>query len=131
MALRRPRVVIIDDDARVASILGDFVLVMRPQCSVETASNGETGLEAVRRERPDLILLDLRMPGIDGVEVVKRIRDMDASVPVIVITGAGDLVDTSAALASGARACLRKPVDLEQFKQLVSDVLGESPSPEK
>ena len=131
MALGRPRVVIIDDDARVASILGDFVLATRPQCSVETASNGEAGLEAVRRERPDLVLLDLRMPGIDGVEVVKRIRDMDAGIAVIVITGAGDLADASAALASGARACLRKPVDLEQFKQLVSDVLGESPSPEK
>ena len=131
MALRRPRVVIIDDDARVASIFGDFVLAMRPQCSVETASNGEAGLEAVRGERPDLVLLDLRMPGIDGVEVVKRIRDMDAGIAVIVITGAGDLADAIAALASGARACLRKPVDLEQFKQLVSDVLSESPSPEE
>src|SRR6516162_2173612 len=100
MALRRPRVVIIDDDARVASILGDLVLAMRTQYSVETASNGAAGLEAVRRERPDLVLLDLRMPGIDGVEVVKGIRDMDAGIAVVVITGAGDLVDASAALAS-------------------------------
>jgi len=87
----------------------------------------EAGLEAVRRERPNLILLDLRMPGIDGVEVEKGIRDMDAGIAVVVITGAGDLADASAALASGARACLRKPVDW----QLVSDVLGESLSPEK
>ena len=129
MALRRPRVVIIDDDARVASTLGDFVRAMMPQCSVETASNGEAGLAAVRRERPDLVLLDLRMPGIDGVEVVKRVRDIDAGIAVIVITGAGDLADASAALASGAQAYLHKPVDLQQFKQLVSDVLGESPSP--
>ena len=129
MALRRPRVVIIDDDTRVASTLGDFVRAMMPQCSVETASNGEAGLAAVRRERPDLVLLDLRMPGIDGVEVVKRVRDIDAGIAVIVITGAGDLADASAALASGAQAYLHKPVDLQQFKQLVSDVLGESPSP--
>ena len=81
---------------------------MRTQYSVETASNGAAGLEAVRRERPDLVLLDLRMPGIDGVEVVKGIRDMDAGIAVVVITGAGDLVDASAALASGAQACLRK-----------------------
>ena len=129
MALRRPRVVIIDDDTRVASTLGDFVRAMMPQCSVETASNGEAGLAAVRRERPDLVLLDLRMPGIDGVEVVKRVRDIDAGIAVIMITGAGDLADASAALASGAQAYLHKPVDLQQFKQLVSDVLGESPSP--
>ena len=108
MALRRPRVVIIDDDARVASILGDLVLAMRTQYSVETASNGAAGLEAVRRERPDLVLLDLRLPGIDGVDGVKGIRDMDAGIAVVVITGAGDLVDASAALASGAQACLRK-----------------------
>jgi len=71
------------------------------------------------------------MPGIDGVEVVKGIRDMDAGIAVVVSTGAGDLVDASAALASGARACLRKPLDWQQFKQLLSDGLGESPSPEK
>ena len=63
------------------------------------------------------------------MEVVKRIRDIDAGIAVIVITGAGDLADASAALASGAQACLHKPVDWQQFKQLVSDVLGESPSP--
>ena len=107
----------------------DVVLTMLTSCSVETASNGEAGLAAVRRERPDLVLLDLRMPGIDGVEVLKRIRDIDAGIAVIVITGTGDLAGASAALASGAQACLQKPVDLQQFKQLVSDVLDRSQSP--
>jgi DNA-binding NtrC family response regulator len=63
------------------------------------------------------------------VEVLKRIRDMDAGIAVIVISGAGHLANASAALASGALACLQKPVDLQQFKQLVSDVLGHSQSP--
>jgi len=129
MALRRPRVLIIDDDARVASMLVEVILTMLIPCSAETASNGAAGLAAVRRERPDLVLLDLRMPGLDGVEVLKRIRDIDAGIAVIVISGAGDLADAGAALASGALACLQKPVDLQRLKQLVSDVLGRSPSP--
>src|SRR5438093_6830552 len=106
MALRRPRVVIIDDDARVASMLVEVILTLLTPCSVETASNGEAGLAAIRGERPDLVLLDLRMPGLDGVEVLKRIRDIDAGIAVIVISGAGDLADPSSAWASGALACL-------------------------
>jgi len=129
MALRRPRVVIIDDDARVASMLVEVILTLLTPCSVETASNGEAGLAAIRGERPDLVLLDLRMPGLEGVEVLKRIRDIDAGIAVIVISGAGDLADPSAAMAYGALACLQKPVDLQQFKRLVSDVLGRSQSP--
>jgi len=61
MALRRPRLVIIDDDARVASMLVEVILTLLTPCSVETASNGETGLAAIRGERSDLVLLDLRM----------------------------------------------------------------------
>ena len=110
-------------------MLVEVILTMLIPCSVETASNGEAGLAAIRGERPDLVLLDLRMPGLDGVEVLKRIRDIDAGIAVIVISGAGDLADAGAALASGALACLQKPVDLQQLKQLVSDVLGRSQSP--
>ena len=110
-------------------MLVEVILTMLIPCSAETASNGAAGLAAVRRERPDLVLLDLRMPGLDGVEVLKRIRDIDTGIAVIVISGAGDLADAGAALASGALACLQKPVDLQRLKQLVSDVLGRSPSP--
>ena len=110
-------------------MLVEVILTMLIPCSVETASNGEAGLAAIRGERPDLVLLDLRMPGLEGVEVLKRIRDIDAGIAVIVISGAGDLADPSAAMAYGALACLQKPVDLQQFKRLVSDVLGRSQSP--
>ena len=89
--LRRPRIVIIDDDIRVAATLVEFVLATVPTCSIERALNGKEGLAAIRRERPDLVLLDIRMPGMDGLEVLKQIRDINAGITVIMMTGAGDL----------------------------------------
>jgi len=115
--------------ARLTGTSSDFGVQFDSLADVISFGIAPALLAAVRRERPDLVLLDLRMPGIDGVEVLKRIRDIDAGIAVIMISGAGDLADASAALASGVLARLQKPVDLQQLKQLVGDVLGRSQSP--
>ena len=75
------------------------------------AENGRVGLEIIRRERPDLVLLDLRMPEMGGLEVLKAISEDSAETPVIVISGTGVMTDVVEALRLGAWDYLIKPID--------------------
>ena len=75
------------------------------------ASDGEAGLDLFRRERPDLVLLDLRMPGMDGLEVLDRIHARSPDTPVIIISGAGRIEDVVEALRRGAHDFLVKPIE--------------------
>lgn len=79
------KILIIDDEANFRT-LTDMQL-KRLGYDVSLADNGWNGLELYRREHPDVILLDVNMPGMDGIEVLKQIRTVDSNQPVIVLTG--------------------------------------------
>ena len=79
------KVLVIDDEPNVRSLLDTL---LRPQgYDVILADNGWTGLQLYRQEHPDVILLDLKMPKLDGITVLKQIRSVDLTQPVIVLTG--------------------------------------------
>ncbi len=80
-----PKVLVIDDERNMRTVLD--LLLREEGLEVLLADDGWTGLECYRRERPDVILLDLHLPGLDGIEVLKRIRATDLEQPVIVLTG--------------------------------------------
>ncbi len=90
---------------------------------VITASDGEEALRKVRKDKPDLITLDIRMPGMDGIEVLHRIRDMDKEIPVIMSTAYGEYRYNFNVWASDAY--VTKTANLDELKENIRRLLGE------
>lgn len=105
---RQPVVLTIDDDqpvrASLANFLEDFGYV------VLQAGNGQEGLEVMAESRPDMVLVDLRMPRMDGLQVLARVRELAPETPVMVVSGAGEIRDVVEALRRGAWDYLIKPI---------------------
>jgi excisionase family DNA binding protein len=118
-----PHVLVVDDDAR----LREFVRVNLEMdgYSVREAANAEEGLAALEQEPPDLILLDVMMPGIDGWEMLRRVQERHGvgTIPVIMFSGKVDEGTAERAAERGAQAFLGKPFDpqqlIESTKQLI------------
>ena len=94
-----------------------------PELELETAASGEEGLEVINSFQPDLVLMDVRMGGITGLETLRRIRQDDAKLPVIMMTAFGTTQTAIEAMKLGAYDYLLKPFDVPQLKQLVADAL--------
>jgi len=77
--------------------------------------DGEQALEFLRDEEPDVMVLDLKMPGIDGMEVLRRVKREHPAIEVIILTGHGSEKDRAACMEAGAFAYLQKPVDIEKL----------------
>jgi PAS domain S-box-containing protein len=104
-------VLVIDDDATTLWILRE--LLDMSGLKVLMASEGREGIEIFRNSPTDLVITDIRMPHIDGLEVLRRIREIDENVPVILVTGHGDLDNALGALRRGAYDFLLKPINGE------------------
>jgi YesN/AraC family two-component response regulator len=132
MATRR--VLIVDDETLVRKTLADILRAMRyvDTLEIEEASNGREGLDAVVRQRPDLVLLDLQMPGMGGLALLKQIREIEPRLSVIVISATQENKMSSEALRNGAVAYLPKPFDPRHVEMLVTTFLDSSkPRPPK
>jgi DNA-binding response OmpR family regulator len=90
---------------------------------VITASDGEEALRKLRKEAPDLVTLDIRMPGMDGIEVLHLIREMDKEIPVIMSTAYGEYRNNFNVWASDAY--ITKTANLDELKENISRLLGE------
>ena len=116
-------VLTIDDEAGIRQNLSAYL----EDCGYRMleAENGNQGLEVFLRERPDVVLCDLRMPGMDGLEVLERIHEASPDTPVIVVSGVGTQGDVVAALRRGAWDYLTKPIqDMEFLESAVSRALA-------
>ncbi len=111
----RPLNVLVVDDEESIRMAVTRVL-KRMGCEVFTAANGEEGLEIAARERISLIFLDLKMPGIDGMEVHKKVRQIDDSILVIIITGYATIETAIEAMKQGAYDFIPKPFEVDQFR---------------
>lgn len=120
MATRR--VLIVEDEADVRKTLTDVLRAMRyaEPLEIEGAPDGREGLDAVVRQRPDLVLLDLQMPRMDGLALLKQIREIEPRLPVIVISATQQNKMSSEALRIGAVAYLPKPFDPRHIEMLVT-----------
>ena len=115
------RVLIVDDDAASRRLLE---VRLRPlECDVATASNGEQALTLIRKDVPDLVLLDLQMPKVGGLEVLRALRKDGINIPVIVITAHGSIETAVEAMKEGAYDFITKPVDGNHFDIVVRKLL--------
>ncbi|MEG8275251.1 response regulator transcription factor [Streptomyces sp. AHA2] len=114
------RVLLIEDDIAVQK--GVTLALRRRGHGVEVAASGETGLLALERHRPDLVLLDLMLPGMSGLEVCRRIRE-SKQVPIIILSARGDDIDTVIGLEAGADDYIVKPAGGEVLEARIKAVL--------
>ncbi len=115
------RVLVIDDNPDVVDIL---VTCLRGEgYGMLSALTSDEGLKLVILSRPDLVLLDILMPGLNGVDVLKRIRSIAPTTKVIIVTGNADLRLAREALELGALAYIDKPFDLAYLKRVVAMAL--------
>ena len=120
-------ILIVDDDPAVSRWLSQAVTSKRPDCRVLAAQDGYSAGEIVAADRPDVVILDLYMPGLDGFEVCRRIKSKHVTrdVVVIAITARHTPEAEKAICDAGAVACLVKPIDTEALHQLLRRLLPE------
>jgi DNA-binding NtrC family response regulator len=114
------RILVVDDDVDIVNIIvrmlhgGDY--------QVEVAYGGEEALAKVRSQRPDLVLLDIMMPQLNGMEVLKAIRELDPTIRTIMITAYGDIDSYLDAMEWGALEYINKPFDGDELLRMIGKV---------
>ena len=103
------RILIVDDEVEIRELLSR--LVLQERFEPLAAPDGETALDLIRRESLDVVLLDIKMPGLDGMEILRRAKELDRDLPVIMITGQGLIKGAVEALRAGAHDYLVKPFE--------------------
>ena len=121
--VRPPTVLVVDDDEAIRLLFGRWLAGQG--YTVVAVGNGEAALEAVRKQRPDVVLLDIAMPGLNGVEVCQRIKREEATrlTPVILVSAVDGVEDRIAGLAAGADDFLSKPPDVNELLTRVGAVV--------
>jgi len=115
------RILIIDDEIIIRKLFTR--LLTREKYKVLTASNGIKGIEIAKKEKLDLVILDLKMPEMDGIEVLKRIKEINKNIRVIIITAYGTIQSASDALNLGADDFISKPFDIAKIRVTIKNVL--------
>ncbi len=106
-------ILVIEDDPSI--VLGLRMNLSRAGFAVRTATDGHVGLAELARERPDLVLLDLMLPGVDGLEILRQIRSFDQTLPVVVLTAMGGEQDKVKGLDLGANDYVTKPFSVAEL----------------
>ncbi|MDW8310967.1 MAG: response regulator, partial [Verrucomicrobiales bacterium] len=115
------RLLVIDDEPDVQYSFRR--LFESPELEVATASSGEEALRLIPALRPDLVLMDIRMGGLNGLETLRRVRELDARLPVILMTAYGTTQTAIEAMKLGAFDYVLKPFDVPKLKELVARAL--------
>lgn len=123
-AITRASVLVVDDHALVRTGVANIISQEPDLLVVAEAGNGQEAVEAYRRHRPDVTLLDLRMPVMEGVEAVRRIREIDPAARVIVLTTYDTDEEIARALKAGAKAYILKDITAGALIACIHDVLA-------
>ncbi|MBR3104882.1 MAG: response regulator transcription factor [Lachnospiraceae bacterium] len=131
----KQRILIVDDDENIAELIS---LYLTKECfETRIVGDGESALNAVKEFNPNLILLDLMLPGIDGYQVCREVRKEELQVPIIMLSAKGEVFDKVLGLELGADDYMEKPFDSKELVARVKAVLrrykpvvAEAPQPE-
>jgi DNA-binding NtrC family response regulator len=111
----KPRVLIVEDDTDLQEILEKHLT--RLGCDVELASNGEEALKKLKTDTFTCLLSDIRMPGMDGVQMITKMKEQDIETPVVFMTGYSSYKDEEISHKGGV-VLLEKPMNFEKLKEL-------------
>jgi len=112
-----PKIIIIDDEKDMCKVLA---LIFKTEgYDVATESNSAKGLDLVMKESPDCVLLDIRMPKVNGIELLHKIKEYNKKLPVIMMTAEGSVTTTAQSIRLGAYDYIIKPFDTEFIKNMV------------
>lgn len=119
--MRKPLILVVDDEPDLVELVAHHL--RKEHCEVIAASDGEAALEAARKRVPDLVILDLMLPGIDGLEVCRRLKSDPRTehVPIVMLTAKTEETDAVIGLAQGADDYVRKPFGV---RELVARVMA-------
>ena len=117
------KVLIVDDEAEIVDFLENFL--KRFKIESEKAYNGKDAISVYQKVKPDWVLLDIKMPDMDGLEVLKELQKTESDLKVIMITGREDKESQNKAKKLGAKDYIIKPIDLEDLHQKINTyILG-------
>jgi DNA-binding NtrC family response regulator len=123
------RVLLVDDEAEFASTLAERLMLRGIEA--EVATSGVVALKHIRQGGFDIMILDVKMPGIDGLELMTEVKRRQPDLPVILLTGHGSVASAKTGIKAGAFDCLMKPIDIdelvEKIKRAADGKEGESP----
>ncbi len=117
----KPTILIVDDEKEIRNLFQDFLT--QEGYKVFTASDGGEAISLGKQNRFDLALLDIKMPGMDGIEVFQKLKKLKMNMQVIILTGYGTLRTAKEAMRLGAYDYLTKPIDLWLVKSIIQEVL--------
>jgi DNA-binding NtrC family response regulator len=124
MADSTRRLLIVDDEPLILEVLSEH---FSPEYMVDTALNGADALGAILRARPDVVMLDINMPRMNGVEVLKDIKQIDDSIAVIMVTANEQVAMAAEALRNGAFGYVPKPFDFRYLDHMLATILDRLP----
>lgn len=117
------KILIIDDDANARKLVGEYL--KDKGFSVRQAGDGMKGLDLIKEDRPDLILLDMIMPRLNGIETLKKINELYPNILVVILSGNEELGTARQAVRLGAYSYLTKPVNLDiLYKDILKPMLN-------
>jgi DNA-binding NtrC family response regulator len=114
-------ILVIDDEHDIVVVFERFLKSIGH--AVQSASNAEDGIDKIRKHSPDLVIMDVKLPGMDGLTAVEKIREFNARLPILVITAHGTLDTAVRATKVGAFDYLTKPIDVDKLKDAVGRAL--------
>jgi len=127
VAVVSPRILVVDDDPTVSDVVRRYL--EQDGCRVQLVGDGLTALASVAAETPDLVVLDLMMPGIDGLEVCRRLRRQLPGLPVVMLTALGEEADRVLGLEVGADDYVTKPFSPRELVLRIRSVLRRTTAP--
>jgi DNA-binding response OmpR family regulator len=118
------RVLVVEDEPTIAESVA--ARLRAEGFTVDIARDGPAGVAAAESGRPDVVVLDVMLPGMSGIHVLKELKRTDPTIPIIVVTGTDSLAIANEAVRSGATTFLRKPFDLRELDQRVAAIIANS-----
>jgi DNA-binding response OmpR family regulator len=118
---RRQNLLVIEDDEKILEAISEYF--SRAGYSVQTATDGLSGVQAALNDRPDAVVLDLMLPKMDGLAVCRELREKAAYIPILMLTAKDDVVDKVLGLEMGADDYITKPFSLRELEARIKSVM--------